>query len=228
MKSKKVILFIVEGITDKNSLSLILSKLLSNNHIKFHIVGGDVTTNKNTTIQNCITKVNDEINKFLSISKFKKTDILEVIHLVDTDGAYVEDEFVKLDNTDNIIYKLDCMLTNKVDLTIERNKKKASILDKLSTNSKISSIPYCMYYFSCNLERVLHNEQNLDDNLKLKYSYDFEDEYYGRELEFKSFMQDSIFSVKGDYKETWDFIKKDNNSLNRFSNFGLFFDKKLE
>ena len=109
MKSKKVILFIVEGITDKNSLSLILSKLLSNNHIKFHIVGGDVTTNKNTTIQNCITKVNDEINKFLSISKFKKTDILEVIHLVDTDGAYVEDEFVKLDNTNNIIYKLDCM-----------------------------------------------------------------------------------------------------------------------
>ena len=202
MKSKKVILFIVEGITDKNSLSLILSKLLSNNHIK-------------TTIQNCITKVNDEINKFLSISKFKKTDILEVIHLVDTDGAYVEDEFVKLDNTDNIIYKLDCMLTNKVDLTIERNKKKASILDKLST-------------FSCNLEHVLHNEQNLDDNLKLKYSYDFEDEYYGRELEFKSFMQDSIFSVKGDYKETWDFIKKDNNSLNRFSNFGLLFDKKIE
>lgn len=173
MKSKKVILFIVEGITDKNSLSLILSKLLSNNHIKFHIVGGDVTTNKNTTIQNCITKVNEEINKFLSISKFKKTDILEVIHLVDTDGAYVEDEFVKLDNTDNIIYKLDCMLTNKVDLTIERNKKKASILDKLSTNSKISRIPYCMYYFSCNLEHVLHNEQNLDDNLKLKYSYDF-------------------------------------------------------
>ncbi|KLE17144.1 hypothetical protein [Clostridium sp. C8] len=227
MKSKKVILFIVEGVTDKNSLSLILSKLISNSHIRFHIVGGDITTNKNTTIQNCITKVNDEINKFLSISKFKKNDILEVIHLVDTDGVYIKDEFVKLDSTNNIIYKSDCMLTDKVELTIERNRKKTSILDKLSTNSKVSRIPYCMYYFSCNLEHVLHNEQNLDDSLKTKYSYDFEDEYYGKELEFKNFIQNSEFSVKGSYKETWDFIKVNNNSLNRFSNLGLFFENNL-
>jgi len=227
MKSKKVILFIVEGVTDKNSLSLILSKLISNSHIRFHIVGGDITTNKNTTIQNCITKVKDEINKFLSISKFKKNDILEVIHLVDTDGVYIKDEFVKLDSTNNIIYKSDCMLTDKVELTIERNRKKTSILDKLSTNSKVSRIPYCMYYFSCNLEHVLHNEQNLDDSLKTKYSYDFEDEYYGKELEFKNFIQNSEFSVKGSYKETWDFIKVNNNSLNRFSNLGLFFENNL-
>jgi len=85
-----------------------------------------------------------------------------------------------------------------------------------------------MYYFSCNLEHVLHDEQNLDDNLKSRYSYDFEDKYYGRELEFKSFIQDSIFSVKGDYNETWNFIKSDNNSLNRFSNFGLFFERNIE
>lgn len=228
MKSKKVILFIVEGVTDKNSLSLILSKLISNSHIRFHIVGGDITTNQNTTIQNCITKVNDEINKFLSVSKLRKSDILEVVHLVDTDGVYIKDEFVKLDSTNNIIYKSDCMLTDKVELTIKRNRKKASILDKLSTNSKVSRIPYYMYYFSCNLEHVLHDEQNLDDNLKSRYSYDFEDKYYGRELEFKNFIQDSIFSVKGDYNETWNFIKSDNNSLNRFSNFGLFFERNIE
>ena len=69
---------------------------------------------------------------------------------------------------------------------------------------------------------------NLDDKLKSKYSYDFEDKYYGREEEFKAFISESVFSVKGDYKETWNFIKANNNSLNRFSNFGLFFDRNLE
>ena len=77
------------------------------------------------------------------------------------------------------------------------------------------------------MEHVLHNEQNLDDSLKTKYSYDFEDEYYGKELEFKNFIQNSEFSVKGSYKETWDFIKVNNNSLNRFSNLGLFFENNL-
>ncbi|MGN0027742.1 MAG: hypothetical protein ACI33I_12185, partial [Clostridium sp.] len=194
MKTKKVILFIVEGITDKNSLSLILSKLISRSHIRFHIVGGDITTNKSTTTQNCIAKVNDEINKFLSVSKFKKTDILEVIHLVDTDGAYVSDELVKQYDTNNIIYKLDGILTDKVDLTIKRNKQKVSILDKLCSTPSIGRIKYFMYYFSCNLEHVLHNEQNLDDKLKSKYSYDFEDKYYGREEEFKAFISESVFS----------------------------------
>lgn len=106
--------------------------------------------------------------------------------------------------------------------------KKVSILDKLCSTPSIGRIKYFMYYFSCNLEHVLHNEQNLDDKLKSKYSYDFEDKYYGREEEFKAFISESVFSVKGDYKEIWNFIKANNNSLNRFSNFGLFFDRNLE
>ena len=35
-KTKKIILFIVEGITDETSLSLILSKLVSDSSVQFH------------------------------------------------------------------------------------------------------------------------------------------------------------------------------------------------
>lgn len=223
--TKKVILFIVEGITEKNSLSLILSRLLPDKKIIFHIIMGDITSDKYTTIQNCINKLDDKIKTVINEYKYKKTDILEVIHLADTDGTYIKNEFVKEHSTDNIIYKLDCMLTNRVDLTIARNQKKSNILNKLSTTSKINTIPYFIYYFSCNLEHVLHNKQNLDDNLKSKYSEDFQDEYYENEAEFKNFIQNNDFSVKGDYRATWNFIKTDNNSLKRFSNFGLFFER---
>ncbi|WXR60958.1 hypothetical protein WG909_11735 [Peptostreptococcaceae bacterium AGR-M142] len=46
MKTKKVILFIVEGVTDKTSLGAIIDKLISSNLIKFYISGGDVTSDK--------------------------------------------------------------------------------------------------------------------------------------------------------------------------------------
>ena len=49
MKSKKVILFIVEGVTDKNSLGLILSKIINTGSVLFHIVGQDITSDRFTT-----------------------------------------------------------------------------------------------------------------------------------------------------------------------------------
>ena len=43
-------------------------------------------------------------------------------------------------------------------------------------------------------------------------------------LEFIDFINNKDFKVLGDYKVTWDFIKKDLNSVNRYSNFWLFFE----
>jgi len=227
MKSKKVILFIVEGITDKNSLSLILSKIIRNNNIQFQVVHGDITSNRDTTIPNCITKVNEEVKKFLDINRFRRSDIFKIIHLVDTDGAYVNEENIKKGKVEKIGYTNEFILTSNVEAIIERNKKKSKVLDKLHTSTSIGGTDYCMYYFSCNLEHVLHNTQNLSGGLKDQYSDDFADKYYGNEEEFIYFMKNSDFSVGGNYKETWDMIKIDKNSLNRYCNFSLFFDEFL-
>ncbi|NEZ46911.1 hypothetical protein FDF74_06760 [Clostridium niameyense] len=225
MKSKKIILFIVEGISDKNSLSLILSRLLRNDKIEFQVVNGDITSRKDTTIQNCIEKVNDQIKKFLDVNRYKKSDILKIIHLIDTDGAYIDKNLIVKEEVDKVIYTDKNILTSNVNGIIERNNKKSKVLDKLYSTKNISKTSYHMYYFSCNLEHVLHNNQNLEDDLKDDYSDNFIDKYYNNEMEFVRFIKNSNFSIKGDYDYTWNFIKQNNNSLNRYCNFNLFFDE---
>lgn len=225
--SKKVILFIVEGISDKNSLALILSRLIKSNRVEFYVVGGDITSNNNTTLQNCITKVNYCIKNFLKENKFLKSDILRVVHLIDTDGAYIKDEFVKPSENNKLEYRDDCILTKDIKSICKRNKKKASILNKLYSTPKIANIKYSVYYFSCNIEHVLHNEQNLDDELKCDYADEFIEKYYGKEGEFVEFLNKSDFAVSGNYDETWNFIKKGLNSLKRNCNLHLLLNECL-
>lgn len=223
MKTRKVILFIVEGISDKNSLALILSRILKNERIEFHIIDGDITTRIDTTTQNCIQKVNKEIIRFLNINRFKRTDILRIVHLIDTDGAYISENLIKEYNTNKYIYTNENILTCDIVKAINRNDQKCKILNKLSSTSSISNTQYRMYYFSCNLEHVLHDEQNLDDNLKNEYSDKFVEQYYGNEEEFLEFINNSEFSVKGNYDKTWSFIKQGKNSLNRYCNLNVYF-----
>lgn len=224
MKTKKVILFIVEGISDKNSLALILSRLIRNENIQFHVVGGDITSNRYTDNYNCINKVNDEICKFLKVTRFRKSDLLKVVHLVDMDGAYIDPSAIKYGNVDRFKYSSDCITFSNIDEVKIRNERKARVLDKLSTTMKICKIDYCMYYFSCNLEHVLHNEHNLDDELKYEYSDRFIESFDGKEKEFIEFLRNSEFTLEGDYKYTWNYIKEDLNSLNRYCNLHLFFE----
>ncbi|WWU65279.1 hypothetical protein QJR26_02660 [Clostridium baratii] len=226
--SKKVILFIVEGITDKESLALILSRLIKNNRVEFYVVGGDITSNKNTTLQNCITKVNDCVKMFLKDKKFYKRDILRVVHLIDTDGAFIEDKFIKQSNEDNVKYTKENIMAKNVESIIARNERKSSVLNKLYSTESISNINYSMYYFSCNLEHVLHDEQNLDDSLKCEYAEQFIDRYDNREFEFIEFLNNSDFTVNKDYKESWNFIKKELNSLNRYCNLHILLNELLD
>ena len=98
MKTKKIILFIVEGITDEMSLSLILSKLVQDSSVQFHVINQDITADFNSNCQNIIRKIDSQVKKFLAQNNgLKKTDIKEIIHLVDTDGAFIKEDFVMKD-----------------------------------------------------------------------------------------------------------------------------------
>ena len=89
----------------------------------------------------------------------KKKDILQVIHIVDTDGAFIPDSNIVLNNNaDSTLYYLDCIETNNVKKIIDRNNKKISIISKLCNTSKIYKIDYKIFYMSCNLDHVIHNE----------------------------------------------------------------------
>lgn len=225
MKTKKIVLFIVEGITDEMSLSLILSKLVQDSSVQFQVINQDITADFNSNCQNIIRKIDSQVKKFLAQNNgLKKTDIKEIIHLVDTDGAFIKEDFVKEDmNQEKTFYTHNSIVTNKRDLIVERNERKSCILNKLYQTSHIGRIGYKVYFFSCNLEHVLHNCQNTAYEKKRSYSYNFVDKYVGQENGFVDFLSQNDFTTPGDYKETWQFIKEDCNSLNRYCNFHLYF-----
>ena len=225
MKTKKIILFIVEGITDEMSLSLILSKLVQDSSVQFHVINQDITADFNSNCQNIIRKIDSQVKKFLAQNNgLKKTDIKEIIHLVDTDGAFIKEDFVVEDMAqEKAFYTNNSIVTNKRDLIVERNERKSGILNKLYQTSHIGRIGYKVYFFSCNLEHVLHNSQNTACEKKSSYSYKFVDKYVGAEKEFVNFLSHNDFTTPGDYKESWQFIKEDCNSLNRYCNFHLYF-----
>lgn len=227
MSRTKVILFIVEGFSDKEALNGILSELYEDKSIVFSIVDGDITTQNSTRSENIREKIGDCIKRAIQRDKFLKTDIDLVIHLIDTDGVYIPDNNI-IENKDlKVKYTETHIETNEVENIKKRNDKKRSILNILSSMSSIykgkNIIPYRMFYMSCNLEHVLHNIQNAVDNEKVNLAERLEDEYIDNPEEFVKFMSNSSFTVQGGYKETWEFIKKDLNSLNRYSNFHLFF-----
>ena len=78
-------------------------------------------------------------------------------------------------------------------------------------------------YMSCNLDHVLYDKLNTSDKEKEENSYRFAVQYRDRVQEFKAFFSDSDFSVVTGYNESWTFIKHDLHSLERHTNFALYF-----
>lgn len=226
-KNKPVIILIVEGESDKEAFDGILNELYTTNELYFHITRGDITTQPGTSEQVIKSKIGDIIKMVISKTKAKASDIRKIVHIVDMDGAYIDDDIIFYDKINDPLYKENGIYTKDVEYIIKRNENKRKIINKLSTMSSIKkdriSIEYSLYYMSCNLDHVLHNIINLDTNKKVTLSEDFSDKYIDYPAKFLEFISNSDFTVKNNYRESWEFIKKDNNSIKRFSNFHLFF-----
>lgn len=224
-----MVLFIVEGITEKESLELLLTELVEDNsQIIFEVVGGDLTSHRDTHSRNIKDKLT-EIIKDGGKRKFIPSDYQEVVHLVDMDGIFIEEDNIYQDNTvDGFIYQDDGIYANDRDRVIRRNNNKKNLLNLLiSTNRVFRSVPYRVFYFSCNMEHVLHNEKQVEDTLKIKCAEEFQDRYIDNLEDFVDLMCSSNFAVNKEYKESWDFIKIDNNSIKRFSNFNILLEDYL-
>lgn len=227
-KGNKIILFIVEGASDETAFGAV-KKISKKNKIKFKITHGDITSKKGVNSQNCIIKLNDHINLFCKETKLKVSDIIRLVHIVDMDGAYIQQSDIKLDQKAiKFIYEDECIKASSIEKVASRNKTKKSVLEKLLITPAIRKIPYEIYYMSCELEHVLYNKRNVkSESEKIKLSNKFAYRFEGKEEKFIEFLNDEDFKVNGDYKETWNFIKQGTNSLKRYSNFYLFFKDKL-
>ena len=94
MAAKKVLLFIVEGLSDEAALDGVLSRLLSNEKIRFHVVKGDITTSERRGSNSIKTLINEQVRKFMTSYHLQPKDILQVVHLMDTDGAFVPESAI--------------------------------------------------------------------------------------------------------------------------------------
>ena len=234
-QSKKVTLFLVEGVTDETAFGLIMSKIIEEKKVlRFKIIGGDITTSQGTNAMNCINRVVDQIKDFLAQDMYQKSDLIEIIHLVDLDGAFISKNHVvydqeRLANGTHIYYTLDDIITDHMDGVLNRNHQKAEVLEKLiSTKELFGKLPYQVYYFSCNLEHVLFCNQNLDDSLKYEYVKGFVDRYVDHPKEFIMFMNSEDLASSDNYDVSWEQVKQKEESLKRHSNFHIYLNQYVE
>lgn len=57
LSRKKILFFIVEGISDSSALQYMLEKIFNNQHVVVKIAGGDITSDLKTTVSNVPTKI---------------------------------------------------------------------------------------------------------------------------------------------------------------------------
>lgn len=231
MSRRRAKIVIVEGLSDSKSLSVYLSRYFDSKNIEFIELHSNILSNTymNTDTNNILTHINSIVDSYLENNRHIKISYIdEIIQIIDTDGMFIPENKILLDsNIEKIAYSLDNIYTNDVESIIKLNKNKCNnlknILSKNIITIKRIKIPYKVFFMSRNLEHVLHNRiDNVSNEDKENLSYIFANKFINNN-DFVSFMKNSEFSLIAGYKESWDFIKKDENSLKRYSNLGLIF-----
>ncbi len=225
MSEKKVVAFIVEGPSDEAALGSIMKEYFSANEVQFVVVHGDITLKDYVLNDGVLKKINEQIESVKRKYRYNQDDFIKIIHIADTDGVYIPETAVKEADVEGIQYYEDHIDAKSAGTVVERNKRKGDILYKLRKTGKVNGIPYRIYFNSCNLEHVLYGElKGYSDEEKQLLSDDFADRYDGKLDEFIEVISDSNVAVPGTYQKTWDYIEKDKNSLNRYTNMHLIFE----
>lgn len=227
MSEKKIVVVIVEGPSDKAALSGVMKEFFSSDEVQFAVVHGDITVHDYVTKDKIIEKVNQQIDKVRGRYCYGYDDFIKIIHIVDMDGAYMDDDkILEVEKEEKYtLYYEDHVETDDRNKIIQRNKNKRDILLKLNRTGKVHGIPYRIYFNSCNLEHVLYGElKDFSDDEKEELSDDFADKYEGQVEEFIKFISSPDIAIEGNYNETWKYIEKENRSLKRGSNMNLIFE----
>lgn len=221
---KKVVFVIVEGPSDEEALGALFTRIYDKNSVFVQIMRCDITTQKGVAPDNILARIGRVVSNYASSNHFAKSDFQEIIHIVDTDGAYVPDENI-VENPEALapVYSPVQIETNHRAGIIARNDQKRKNIDRLCTCSTLWTVPYHIYYMSCNLDHALYGKLNSSNREKELDSYQFAKRYH-RDIEgFLKFICCSDFSVMSGYRESWEYIRSGLHSLERHTNLGLCF-----
>lgn len=226
MARKKVVLFIVEGINDKTCLEGVLSKIIDSNEVRFQITEGDITSRNGIDEFKIRNEIGGIVKSFKDKYHLNPDHFMEVVHIIDTDGAFIDDKYIKYANVETTQYFDDGIKTKNVDKIVSRNQQKRAIVERmLKIPCVLKSIPYSVFYFSSNMDHVLHGEANMSQNEKDNYADEFDDRYADDPDGFLQLMCESAFAVNGTYQESWEYIKEGNNYVCQHSNFSVYLER---
>ena len=219
----KLLLLIVEGRSDKTTLYLPLKNYIKANKLSINaeITNGDLSLKENSSKEFVLKTIEEIINTYKSNYSLFPSDFYKVVHIIDTDGCFVNDNSIyKLSPTSS--YYIDdnntFIYSSNINSSIKINSIKREIYKYLSNIDTISNVPYECLFFSRNLEHALYNKPNCSIQEKINYSDKFESEYATDKEGFYNKISESTFDCPLTYKESWDFIFCESNSLKRNSN----------
>ena len=241
----EILMFLVEGETDELTLGYPIEAFVSeyapNLNVKFtrlsrdrdgnEVSGGDSTSDYSISPRNFDLEISKRVMKDLTrYEGVYPKYIVKVIQIIDTDGAYIDDSRIVPKHTKDIMweegvyYGDDEIEVDHVQSVVNRHCRKRKNLDYLCTKTTIKlgtkTVPYSIYYNSCNLEHFLYGEKNTPQNEKGNKARIFVNECIDHDDYFISQMSGE-FSLKNlDYKQSWEYIRDRTtvNSLSRCSN----------
>lgn len=226
---KKIVLVIVEGPSDETALGIALNQVFDKDSVYVHIMHGDITTRKGVNLQNIVAKIGNDVRAYAKSQHYTAKDFKQIIHIVDTDGVYIsDDKIIEDQECTKPMYETDGIHTNDTVGIVARNQQKRNNLFRLRSCGMVWNIPYRVYYMSCNLDHVLHDKRNSSDDEKENDAYVFAKKYRNDVSGFVKFINNSFFSVKGDFKDSWNHIEKEQNSLERYTNLCVCIEEEIQ
>ena len=230
--SKKVVIVIVEGDSDEALLIERLRTVYSDCEVKFESQRGDILYDSKSR-KSIKETVGEVIKGIISKRKYIEKDILAVVHIMDTDGCLIPDNSIEVhtDQDKKTFYTLETINVNSEDQKvniIERNKKRTLNVKTMNSVDVVVSkkYKYQLFYFSRNLEHVIFDDPNPEQDFKYENIENFVNDLT---ISVEEFLSDYMPRLTGEtyterYKESWDHISVDTNSLKRETNVPLLFD----
>lgn len=225
---KKTLLFIVEGENDRKEIFAMLKTpylhtIIDKYVIEFDVVKNDITAMSGIDCNNIVHAVGKRITSWIRNSTgTKHSDIEMVIHIIDTDAAFIPDSCIINDGICDFRYYDDSIKTLNVRKAMQRNKAKSEKLNRLIHTNEICNIPYQVFFVSCNMDHVLFNNRNMPDDKKGASA-----DWFVRQCKNNpDIVLGTIFNknicLNATYIESWKWIQQDIRSLQRHTNFNLF------
>lgn len=207
-----------------------------------YVYGGDITASSFVEPSNIETKITTRfIKPAIKKEGLYPKKIAKIIQIADLDGVYIPDEnvvpfSVEHQGREKLYYDSDHGRIETADVCeiIKRNEQKRKNLEYLLTlpeqkiKIKTKHIPYEIYFFSSNLDHFINNDPNVES--RKKYLADRFVRSYGLDTEIfsKYFFEDEGSVGYMGYKESWDFIKENSNSVKRYTNIDCLIHRLMD